>query len=374
MENMDIEQKKIVFATSAAILVLSTTIGIFMLRRRTGKRKTSIDGITSTPVQVKESKKRITVEEMVLPTDWKQIGTVSNLHIYPMKSGRRVNLTKAEVIEIGLKEICRKGRLPLRDRVFIVYRENDKTFISNKTYPKMLKLTVNTLGTNIVELSLEKDKIIFNIPEYTDEKFVNLWKENVPTIDCGDEVGAWISKLLLGKDSGLRVGYWPDKLRRNVTEVYSDYMRVYENLCNDFTGAYSDIGSYLIVNQASIDDLNLKINDAQSRVTANNFRPNIVVVGAEPYSEDKWTWIKIGEDAIFRTFKPCTRCSVTTINPDTLVRSKQHEPIKTLKSYRQVQETKLKEVEGDSPVMGMYMGVHTKGKIKFGDPVYIGSN
>lgn len=36
----------------------------------------------------------------------------------------------------------------------------------------MLKLTVNTLGTNIVELSLEKDKIIFNIPEYTDEKFV----------------------------------------------------------------------------------------------------------------------------------------------------------------------------------------------------------
>lgn len=370
---MEIEQKSIVLATTAAILVLTTTIGILMLRRH-NKRKSSVDGITSSSAKVNEHQKKRTVKDMIPPLKWTQIGTVSGLHIYPMKSGRRVNLTKAEAMDIGLQEICRKGRLPLRDRVFVVYREKEKTFASNKTYPKMFNLTVNTLNTNIVELSSGKDKIIFKVPEKNGLDYVNLREEKVPTIDCGDEVSAWISKIILDKDNGLRVGYWPDISRRDVTEVYTDYMRIYENMCNDFTGAYSDISSYLIVNQASVDDLNLKISDNKDRVSADNFRPNVVVAGAVPYSEDKWTWIKIGEDAIFRTFKPCLRCSVTTINPDTLEKSKAHEPIKTLKSYRLLEDTEQRKVEGDHPVMGMYMGVQTKGRIKFGDPVFISSN
>uniref|UniRef100_A0A224XM30 Putative conserved secreted protein n=1 Tax=Panstrongylus lignarius TaxID=156445 RepID=A0A224XM30_9HEMI len=370
---MDIEQKSVVLATTAAILVLTTAIGILMLRRH-NKRKSSVDGITSSPAKVNVNQTNRTVKDMVPPTKWTQIGTISGLHIYPMKSGRRVNLTKAEATEIGLQEMCRKGRLPLRDRIFVVYREKEKTFISNKTFPKMFTLTVNTLDTNTVELSFGKDKIIFKIPETNGLDYVILWEEKVPTVDCGDEVSAWVSKIILDKDNGLRVGYWPGISRRDVTEVYADFMRIYENMCNDFTGAYSDMGSYLIVNQASVDDLNLKISDNKDRVTSDNFRPNVVVAGAVPYSEDKWTWIKIGDDAIFRTFKPCLRCSVTTINPDTLERSKAHEPITTLKSYRLLEDLEQRKVEGNHPVMGMYMGVHTKGRIKCGDSVFISSN
>ena len=44
-----------------------------------------------------------------------------------------------------------------------------------------------------------------------------------------------------------------------------------------------------------------------SNVNVLNFRPNLVVEGPNPYEEDKWNWVKIGEDTLFKNFKPCTR-------------------------------------------------------------------
>ena len=63
----------------------------------------------------------------------------------------------------------------------------------------------------------------------------------------------------------------------------------------------------------------------------NRFRPNIVVRGCDPFAEDTWNRIQIG-DVILAVVKPCARCEVTTIDKVTLERSK--EPLKTLGKYR----------------------------------------
>lgn len=39
--------------------------------------------------------------------------------------------------------------------------------------------------------------------------------------------------------------------------------------------------------------------------------------------------------------------------------------------YRQVKEPELKKVEGNSPVMGLYLGCHRTGTVKLRDPVYV---
>lgn len=78
-----------------------------------------------------------------------------------------------------------------------------------------------------------------------------------------------------------------------------------------------------------MEDLNKRIG--KPLATVYNFRPNIVV-DCPAYIEDKWNWIKIG-DVIFQVIKPCTRCVLTTINPETGERNKDGEPLKTLKSY-----------------------------------------
>jgi hypothetical protein len=63
----------------------------------------------------------------------------------------------------------------------------------------------------------------------------------------------------------------------------------------------------------------------------NRFRPNVVVRGVEPFAEDTWSRIRVGEIEM-AVVKPCARCVVTTIDKETLAKSK--EPLKTLAAYR----------------------------------------
>jgi uncharacterized protein YcbX len=56
------------------------------------------------------------------------------------------------------------------------------------------------------------------------------------------------------------------------------------------------------------------------------FRPNLVIEGSEAYAEDSWKRIRIG-DVEFRVVKPCARCILTTIDPQTGERSADREPL-----------------------------------------------
>lgn len=60
-----------------------------------------------------------------------------------------------------------------------------------------------------------------------------------------------------------------------------------------------------------------------------------------------------------------SRCVFTNIDPDTAERNPDQEPLTTLKSYRQFEKT------GESPVMGIHLGVREYGKIKLGDAVFV---
>ncbi|HRQ00737.1 MAG TPA: MOSC domain-containing protein [Terrimesophilobacter sp.] len=61
------------------------------------------------------------------------------------------------------------------------------------------------------------------------------------------------------------------------------------------------------------------------------FRPNIVIGGDLPFTEDDWTTLRIGGTA-YRVTGLCGRCVVPTIDPATLAGGK--EPIRTLARHR----------------------------------------
>ncbi|HNU42889.1 MAG TPA: MOSC domain-containing protein, partial [Cyclobacteriaceae bacterium] len=76
-------------------------------------------------------------------------------------------------------------------------------------------------------------------------------------------------------------------------------------------------------------------NDLNSRmdepIEMRRFRPNFVFTGGQPYEEDNWRNFNIGTNR-FKVVKPCARCVLTTINPQT--GQKGREPLFTLSKYR----------------------------------------
>ena len=69
-----------------------------------------------------------------------------------------------------------------------------------------------------------------------------------------------------------------------------------------------------------MDELNSRLEESESGVKVSDtwFRPNISVKDVSaPFVEDEWTYVKIGDGAVFRVNKLCGRCEYTNVDPET---------------------------------------------------------
>ncbi|KAF5305929.1 hypothetical protein FQR65_LT07540 [Abscondita terminalis] len=308
-----------------------------------------------------------------VPTQWDPVGIVTQLYIYPFKSGHQVELDTAICTEYGVM-VPKSGNVhQFRDRSFLVYNEGDKKFETARTSSQLVHIKITAVDENHVTLTAPNMPILtMKVPNSVENYscfITQHFGEKIPSIDCGDEAAEWISKYLSNITSGYRIGYNDGSRRRNIDPTHKNYQKVYPHLRNAATGMYSDFTSYLLLNQATVNDLNTRIQDSQ--VSHRNFRPNILIKGAPPYAEDNWSWIKIG-DVILYTVKPCTRCVLTTVNPETGVKSEVNEPLRTLRKYRLLKDVKNISLDGNTALMGINLGLHTKGNISIGDVVYVG--
>jgi uncharacterized protein YcbX len=94
--------------------------------------------------------------------------------------------------------------------------------------------------------------------------------------------------------------------------------------------SFADGFPLLLIGSASLDDLNARL--AQP-VDMRRFRPNLVVTGGAAFAEDHWHRIQIGA-LRFDLVQPCSRCVLTTRDPDTGELNVEREPLRTLASYR----------------------------------------
>jgi uncharacterized protein YcbX len=175
------------------------------------------------------------------------------------------------------------------------------------------------LGDGTLELSAPNyDTIQLGIQTSGTPWPVNIWKsKGVHAIDQGEEAATWFSDWL---GMPVRLVHFADGYLRRVSEPYA----VNDD---DHTG-FSDGYPILLTSEEGLQDLNSRL---ESPIPMNRFRPNLVVRGCEPFAEDTWNRIRIGNVEL-AVVKPCARCEVTTINKETLERSK--EPLKTLGRYR----------------------------------------
>jgi uncharacterized protein len=233
--------------------------------------------------------------------------TLSNLTYYPIKACRGFDVTESNVERMGLEH----------DRRMMVITLENK-FLTQREYPK-LALVTPTLQNDSITLSAPNfDALQFPIKTSGYSFPTQIWKSTgVQAVDQGDETAEWFSNWL---DAPVRLVHMADGYKRKVSMEYA--------INEDDHTSFSDGYPILIISEESLQDLNGRLDSA---LPMNRFRPNIVIKGCKPFEEDSWKRIRIG-DVELALVKPCARCEVTTIDKETLERSK--EPLKTLGKYR----------------------------------------
>ncbi|KAL3099186.1 hypothetical protein niasHS_000794 [Heterodera schachtii] len=350
----DQQQSKIV-GTVGAVCALGTVAVLLLLH-----------------VQRKKKQRQCNTEEYV------RAGHVEQLYIYPMKSCR------------GNKRGCAHGEQ--RDRHFLVIdsaRQNQ--MLTGRIYPKMLLIGVHVeQGVLLVEFPNRSSPVEVNLKEVKEQNIVRRAKlfSDLQTdgLDCGDEVAKALDEFLLegkaaattedGNGGGtvgrkLRLLYYGGDWLYTERDPKPDKSWWSNNPVPDVQDkiAYMDLTGYMAFSSASVDDLNAHLASQEISIDARNFRPNLVVGGLPPFDEDRWLYVRAGE-AEFVCYKPCTRCVMTTIDPDSGRKNEKMEPIKELRKYR-LAPGKLYEVFKESPIFGVNMAIVKPGRIQVGDTVWI---
>ncbi len=231
---------------------------------------------------------------------------LSEIWIYPIKSLGGIRLKSSKVKEKGLE----------LDRRWMLIDEHGN-FLTQRVFSSMALFEL-TMTDDLLEVSFKGNQIA--IPKKSESNGSpiqsKIWDDSVITYEVNPTISGWFSSML---GMNCRLVSFPEDGSRPVDAAYK---------INDENVSLADGYPFLIIGQASLDDLNHRL---KKPLPINRFRPNFVFTGGEPYQEDSWRNFKIGKNN-FIGVKPCARCVLTTVDQETA--EKGTEPLATLASYR----------------------------------------
>lgn len=230
---------------------------------------------------------------------------LSQLWIYPVKSLQGIDLAEAEVTPRGFRH----------DRRWMIV-DAAGLFITQRTIPALARIAT-ALEPEALVLSTAGQSVRIPFTTEGEPQRVQVWRDEVEALAISPEADAFLSEFL---GTSCRLVWMPETTHRQVDLTYAQP--------GDITG-FSDGFPFLIVGQASLDELNSRLDEP---VPMNRFRPNLVVEGSAPFAEDTWRHLQIG-DIPFEIVKPCSRCTMTTT--DQISGDRQSpEPLRTLALFR----------------------------------------
>ncbi|KAE8746180.1 Mitochondrial amidoxime reducing component 2-like [Frankliniella occidentalis] len=306
-------------------------------------------------------------------SQWRRVGTLSELALFPLKSGRPLYTDSLLATREG---VCQGA---LRDRVFVAVNRNG-CFVSGRTHPGLMKIDVKAVpkdGKSLDDVVFEFHSSRVPTPLKVDpadlagfaKKKISVQGTSVSAVDCGDEAAAWIRRATVDAEvhgeataiADLRLAFFPSQRTDRAP---------YKVASPEVMGIYSDMTAYHLTTSSSLAALNAKLD---SPVTTLNFRPNFLVDGTNAFEEDGWSWVRIGDKAVFRVVMPCGRCLLTTVDPETGVKAENVEPLRTLNAIRKPNAEQTKKMGGNSGMFGIRLGIHSMGQVSVGDAVYVAS-
>lgn len=233
---------------------------------------------------------------------------LDQLIVYPLKSAMGLPQMHAKASAIGLDG----------DRCWMVARP-DGQFLTGRQHPVLTQLKVLPAAKGVILAAEGRAELYVECAALTVPIATTVWKQQFEARTGHTQADAWLSELLGGECRLLYLG---------------EHTGRQHAILPDQPLSFADGYPYLLIGQASLADLNFRLaKQGLAQVSMRQFRPNLVVAGAEAYAEDQWRKIRIGE-VIFESVKPCTRCVFTTVDPDSGLLASNQQPLRTLADYR----------------------------------------
>ncbi|WP_329406899.1 MOSC domain-containing protein [Streptomyces sp. NBC_00704] len=265
-----------------------------------------------------------------------------SIHVHPVKAFRGQALREAVVEPWGLAG----------DRRWALIDDGGKV-VTQRQQPRLALAAAEPVPGGGVRLSAPgREPLTVPVPEAVGTVSMDLFGDKLEAVLAGAAAHRWCSAYV-GAD--VRLVHMDDPAaRRPVDPGYA---------LPGETVSFADGYPLLAVSAASLDALNSLVaqgpHSGEGPLPMNRFRPNLVVGGTEPWAEDHWSRLVVGE-VEFRVAKPSGRCVVTTTDQDTAVRGK--EPLSTLGRHRRLD---------DGLVFGQNLVPLSRGTVRVGDPVRV---
>lgn len=250
--------------------------------------------------------------------------TISELFVYPIKSCAGIALNEARLLATGLEY----------DRYWMV-TDPDGTMLTQRVYPRLALITVeigqHELLIRAPGMSVLRTPLDAAALGAAPKVQTVVWRDAVYGLDTGEASAAWFSAFL-----GV-----PARLLRFNPERERIVDPEYTSSVGGATTYFADGFPLLVIGQASLDDLNVRLNSKGApSIPIDRFRPNVVLTGLEAYEEDYIESLNVdgtqGQDVQLQLVKLCSRCPMPTVDqakgaPDP---DWPNEPTDTLSTYR----------------------------------------
>jgi uncharacterized protein len=250
--------------------------------------------------------------------------TISELFVYPIKSCAGIALNEARLLATGFEY----------DRCWMV-TDPSGAMLTQRAYPRLALITaeigehelvIRAPGMSVLRTPLDAAALGAAPKVQT-----VVWRDAAYGLDTGEASAAWFSAFL-----GV-----PARLLRFNPEHERIVDPEYTGSVGGATTYFADGFPLLVIGQASLDDLNVRLNNKGApSIPIDRFRPNVVLTGLDAYEEDYVESLSVegveGEAVQLQLVKLCARCPMPTIDqakgaPDP---DWPNEPTDTMSAYR----------------------------------------
>ncbi|MCY4726144.1 MOSC domain-containing protein [Nocardioides sp. STR2] len=270
------------------------------------------------------------------------------LNVHPLKSGAIRPLTSATVLPRGLAD----------DRTWMIV-DGDRCLVSAREVHRLFTVVADTPATDpsvAAALRLRAPghpDLLVDVPQ-TAPVDVRLFSLHLRARPAGRDADAWL-RAVLGRDDLHLV--WCHAPEERTLQPGFSRPGDHAAFPDSFPVTIASLASMRRLDDWMVEQALELSEEPPDPLPVERFRANLVVDGDEPFAEDRWTRVVVG-DVPFRVGKPVGRCVMATLDPVTLTTSE--EPTRTLARHRRV-DGKL--------FFAVHLVPETSGRIGVGDAV-----